>query len=70
MPAKAFVFKIPEGTALPDGLVLYHEHTDHFSMQTSVACLPQELNKKLTEFVSQFSFYSKEDYFRRYGYTA
>jgi hypothetical protein len=29
------VFEIPEGTPIPDGLQLLHEHTDHFSLQTS-----------------------------------
>eukprot|EP00930_Biecheleria_cincta_P089850 TRINITY_DN79192_c0_g1_i1.p1 TRINITY_DN79192_c0_g1~~TRINITY_DN79192_c0_g1_i1.p1 ORF type:complete len:158 (-),score=17.34 TRINITY_DN79192_c0_g1_i1:313-786(-) len=31
------IYRMHEGLRLPDPLVVYHEHTDHYSMQTSKA---------------------------------
>lgn len=46
-----FIFKIPEGTSLPDTLTLLHEHTDHYSLQTAVPCSLSELNVRLSSFL-------------------
>lgn len=43
------VYRLHEGLLLPEGLVIYHEHTDHFSLQTMVPIGLPELNAKLTE---------------------
>ncbi|EFC44493.1 predicted protein [Naegleria gruberi] len=47
---KVGLILIPEGVAIPDDLVLIHEHTDHYSLQTSVPCTEDELNAKLNHF--------------------
>ena len=41
---KVYVTIIPKGTAIPPNLVLFLEHGDHYSLQTSKACTPKELN--------------------------
>jgi hypothetical protein len=66
MRGEVSVCEVPEGAPIPAGLVLVHEHTDHFSMQTSVPCTPRELNEKLTSFIAQYEHYPKSEWFRRY----
>jgi hypothetical protein len=67
MRGEVSVTEIPEGVPIPEGLVLLHEHTDHFSMQSTVACTPRELNNKLTKFVEQYERYPKSEWFKRYS---
>jgi hypothetical protein len=43
------VFRLHEGLLLPPGLVVFHEHTDHYSMQTDAPISLDALNAKLTE---------------------
>ncbi|KID84206.1 hypothetical protein MAJ_11275, partial [Metarhizium majus ARSEF 297] len=45
------VYAIPEGTALPDDLILVHEKYDHYSLQPAVEMSLTELNKNITEFL-------------------
>jgi hypothetical protein len=48
---------------IPEGLVLVHEHGDHFALQTTVSITPAGLNKKMTTFLSSFKRYTKDEYF-------
>ena len=64
--AGTIVVMIPEGTVIPQDLILIHEHGDHYSLQTSVPILPSELNSKLTRFLKPFESFPKEDYFERF----
>jgi len=41
---------IPKGVVVPEGLVLIHEHTDHYSLQTTTSCSEDEMNAKLNHF--------------------
>lgn len=50
-----FVYMIKEGTEIPENLILLHEHTDHYSMQTSIPCTENDLNKRLTKFLQEKS---------------
>lgn len=59
------VFCLMEGLQIPEGLVLIHEHTDHFSLQTAVPIPLAELNKKLTDFMATWPVQSREDFFRQ-----
>jgi hypothetical protein len=47
------VYEIPGGTELPKSLVLLHEHTDHYSLQTTAPVTLEELNSVLTRFLSK-----------------
>jgi hypothetical protein len=61
------IFVIPENTVLEEYFVLLHEHGDHYSLQTSVACTPKVLNERMTEFLSKMEIISKNDYFERFA---
>ena len=43
---------IPEAEVIPADLVLLHEHGDHYSLQTSATCTPDELNFRLSTFLA------------------
>ncbi|CAF0780093.1 unnamed protein product [Brachionus calyciflorus] len=47
------IYIIKEGVQLPENLVLLHEHTDHYSLQTTIACKEEDLNKRLTRFLKE-----------------
>ncbi|KAI3640151.1 hypothetical protein MIR68_001029 [Amoeboaphelidium protococcarum] len=42
------IYVLKGGMTLPKGLCVYHEHTDHHSLQTTVPIEPEEFYKKLT----------------------
>ncbi|RPB26618.1 hypothetical protein L211DRAFT_820970 [Terfezia boudieri ATCC MYA-4762] len=42
------VYRLPEGTNLPEQLILLHEHSDHYSLQTTEPVELKELNHRLT----------------------
>lgn len=56
------VYRMQEHLNLPDGLVLLHEHSDHYSLQTSVPVPLDKLNQKLTEFLQTLPSQSKEEF--------
>jgi hypothetical protein len=43
------IYRLHEGLLLPDGLCVYHEHTDHYSMQTTRPVPLDVLNAQITE---------------------
>ena len=47
------VFEVPEGKKIPKGLILFHEHSDHFAVQPAEEMTLSELNKQLTAFLNQ-----------------
>ena len=63
---KCNIVFVPENTAIPEGLVLIHEHGDHFSLQTTVSITPASLNKKMTTFLASFKRYTKDEYFEKF----
>ena len=76
------IIEIPSGVDLPKELMLLHEHSDHYSLQTSekrtlrgmhyespllVPTSPRtELNAILTAFMKPFPVLTKEAYFKRH----
>ena len=47
------VYEIPEGTEIPKELVLILEHSDHYSLQTSIPVTEEVLNERLHNFLSK-----------------
>jgi hypothetical protein len=64
-----YVLELPEGTKLPDELVMLHERDDHYSLQCTVAMTPDQLSKRMNAFISSFEAYPKETYYERYPLT-
>ncbi|GAA6008970.1 hypothetical protein JCM10207_004047 [Rhodosporidiobolus poonsookiae] len=47
------IWQLKKGLKLPKNLVLYHEHTDHYSLQTRVPVTLDVLNTQLTDFFTR-----------------
>ncbi len=58
------VYHLYEGMVLPEGLVILHEHSDHYSLQTTEPCTLPELNAKITELLEGVVSQEREDYLR------
>ncbi len=58
------VYEISEGTQIPDDLILVHEYSDHYSLQTSIISSPEDLNKKLTMFLQKQKSLKKDDFLK------
>lgn len=56
------VYSMHEGLTLPGPLVVYHEHTDHYSMQTSEPISLAEFDKLLSDFLASLPSVTKEQY--------
>ena len=56
------VYCMPVGTTLPDGLVVLHEHSDHYSMQTTEPITLSDLNAKLTALLAECPSATKEQF--------
>lgn len=56
------VYALPVGTILPEGLVVFHEHSDHYSMQTTVPVPLPVFNDQLTKFLSGCVSVTKEQF--------
>lgn len=57
------VFRLHEGLVLPEGLIVHHEHTDHYSLQTTVPIGLDDFHKKLNDFFSTLDCQTKEQFF-------
>ena len=51
---------------MPSGLILLHEHSDHYSLQTIEPISLNALNTLLTKFLSIFPVITKQQYFEKY----
>jgi hypothetical protein len=49
----ATVFRLQEGLTLPEGLIILHEHSDHYSLQTDRPILLETLNEKMTSLLNE-----------------
>jgi hypothetical protein len=56
------VYCLPVGTTLPDGLVVIHEHSDRYSMQTTVPIALAELEDKMTALLAECPSSTKEQF--------
>jgi hypothetical protein len=57
------VFAMLEGSPVPSGLVLLHEHSDHYSLQTSEPITLDALNTKMTEFLMTIPRQTRDQFF-------
>jgi hypothetical protein len=57
------VYRLHEGLELPKGFIVYHEHTDHYSLQTSEDISLEKLNSKLTDFLKSMPSQTKSQFF-------
>ena len=62
----ARVYRLQEYMELPKGLVILHEHTDHYSLQTSEPIPLADLNKKLTDFLGSLPSQTKQEWIEQY----
>ena len=62
------VIEIPEGAEVPQGLVLLHEHTDHYSLQPSRLMTPAEFIALVGMFVKPFRLLTQDEYVKAYPY--
>ncbi len=60
------VLEIPEGVKIPEGLVLLHEHVDHYSLQCTKPMKRKALEGFMNQFIADFPFYSRDEYFEKY----
>jgi len=60
------IYELPAGLALPPTLVLLHEHSDHYSLQTTAPVSLEALNKTLTEVFQRYPPITKEAYFKKH----
>ena len=60
------IFRLNEGMQLPDGLVVIHERSDHYSMQTTVPIELEELNAKITEILEEAPRQTKQQFLEQY----
>jgi hypothetical protein len=60
------VLEVPKGTKIPEGLVLLHEHGDHYSLQCTAPMKRKALETLMNSFVKELPFYPKNDYFDKY----
>jgi hypothetical protein len=56
------IYTLVTGLTVPEGLCIYHEHTDHYSMQTTEPITLDAFNQKLTEFLETLPYQSKEQF--------
>jgi hypothetical protein len=57
------VFAMLEGLPVPPGLVLLHEHSDHYSLQTSEPITLEALNTKMTDFFKTLPRQTRDQFF-------
>ncbi|KAG6025844.1 hypothetical protein E4U19_002965 [Claviceps sp. Clav32 group G5] len=61
------VYSVPQGTSLPDDLVLVHERTDHYSLQPAEQMTIDNLNTKITEFLrANAEVFTRERWLKAY----
>ena len=59
---ETMLYRMHEGMELPSDFVLYHEHTDHYSLQTSKDISLQDFNMKLTVFLKSLPSQTKSQF--------
>jgi hypothetical protein len=59
---KTSLYRLDKGRELPTGLVLFHEHTDHYSLQTSEQITKKEFDEKLTDLLESCPVQTKDEF--------
>ncbi len=57
------VYRMHEGLILPEGMVILHEHTDHYSLQPSVPTPLGEFNARITDLIQGLPSMTREQFF-------
>eukprot|EP00052_Salpingoeca_macrocollata_P033836 m.9700 g.9700 ORF g.9700 m.9700 type:complete len:149 (-) comp5621_c0_seq1:86-532(-) len=57
------VIELQVGLRLPSHFVLLHEHSDHYSLQTTEPVTLDQLNERMTEFLQALPAVSREEFF-------
>ncbi|UNI13307.1 hypothetical protein JDV02_000064 [Purpureocillium takamizusanense] len=61
------VYAVPEGTRLPDHLLLVHERSDHYSLQPTTPMTVDDLNARITEFFrANAEAFTREQWLKAY----
>ncbi|KAI2611995.1 hypothetical protein GGR54DRAFT_338782 [Hypoxylon sp. NC1633] len=61
------VYSVPEGTTLPDDLLLVHERSDHYSLQPARTMTLDELNTTMTRFfITNARVFTREQWLKEY----
>ena len=61
------VYRLQEFSDIPDGMQLFHEHTDHYSMQVSREMSLFDFNQRLTDYLMSLPSQSKEEFIEQYN---
>lgn len=56
------IYRLQENLSLPNGLVVIHEHSDHFSLQTTHPIRLEDFNRQLTDFLGQLPSQTKQEF--------
>jgi hypothetical protein len=56
------IYTLGCGLELPENLCIFHEHSDHYSLQTTVPMSLEEFNQSLTQFLGTLPRQSKEQF--------
>ena len=60
------VYRMQEGTFLPSGLVVFHEHSDHYSLQVSEEMSLSDFNARLTDYLKSLPRVSRDAWLAAY----
>jgi hypothetical protein len=60
------VYRMQEATNVPKGFCVFHEHSDHYSLQVASPMPLSEMNQKLTEFLKSIPSVTKEQFLEAY----
>jgi hypothetical protein len=56
------IYSFLTGMKLPDGFCIYHEHTDHYSLQTTEPISLEDYNRKVTELLMTLPTMTKQNF--------
>ena len=60
------VYRLQEATECPEGLCVFHEHSDHFSLQVARPMSLDEFNDKLTQYLKSIPSVTKDQFLEAY----
>ena len=60
------VYRCQEATKVPDGFCVFHEHSDHYSLQVAQPMALSEMNEKLTDYLASIPSVTKDQFLESY----
>lgn len=61
------VYRMQEGTTVPDGMCVYLEHSDHYSLQVTRPITLEQFNTQLTEYLQSLPALTKQEFIDAYN---